>query len=388
MKILFISPHSHSFEQVKGGAEQRSFLLIKALSLVADVDFIAFHAAKGFDKLPINVLFEQKVDTPRATRSKLNKWLPVLKFGNLQTTFPKNTAKSLIIKDLVSKGNYDFIVTRYIQRAFEFGLLRYCERLVVDADDSLADFFGWQSQYSSSKSSKLRYGLLSRFSPRQTRKFVKKVHKISFASKEEADFYRSDYLPNIPFYEQNCPQINFAQTEARIFFIGGLGYEPNYMGISYFLKNVYQKLVEKLPAVRFYIGGSLAGNEHLKAEWESYPNVQVLGFVDDLQAEYEKSRVIVVPVYQGAGTNIKVVEALQMRRACVVSECATRGFSAFFEDGKDYFVAKTDNSFVEILEKLLTVENLNSQTAENGRKKVQQYFSFDVFAESVRRLLN
>ncbi|MDR2824641.1 MAG: glycosyltransferase family 4 protein [Prevotellaceae bacterium] len=388
MKILFISPHSHSFEQNKGGAEQRTYLIIKALTQFADVDFIAFHSAKGFDALPIKVLFEKEVGESKLTHSKLDKWLPVLKFGDLQMLFPENAAKMFIINDLVAKENYDFIVTRYIYKALEFGLLRYAKQIVVDADDSLEDFFKWQSRYSNSKSGKLRYGLLSLFSRAKTQKFVKEIHKITFASQEKAIFYKGDYLPNIPFYEKICSPINFSQAKKRIFFIGSLWYEPNYMGINYFLKNIYQKLVEKLPDVEFCIAGSMAGNEHLKTEWESYPNVKVLGFVENLQAEYEKSRVVVVPIYQGAGTNIKVVEALQMRRACVVSEFATRGFSAFFADGRDYFVAKNDNNFVETLEKLLTDEKLNSQVAENGCEKVQQHFSFAVFAEKVRAILN
>ncbi|MDR2853984.1 MAG: glycosyltransferase, partial [Prevotellaceae bacterium] len=107
----------------------------------------------------------------------------------------------------------------------------------------------------------------------------------------------------------------------------------------------------------------------------------------DLQAEYEKSRVVIVPIYQGAGTNIKVVEALQMNRACVVTEFATRGLSDVFEDGKDYFVAKNDKDFVEKLEKLLTNETLNIQTARNGKEKTLQHFSFNMFENKVKEFL-
>jgi glycosyltransferase involved in cell wall biosynthesis len=386
MKILFISPHTHSFEQSKGGAEQRTFLLLKALTQFADVDFISFHNAEGFDALPIRVLFEKEIEGNTKTHSKLNKWLPVLKFGDLKTLFPEDTQKAAIINDFAEKENYDFIVTRYIHKALEFGLLRYARRLMVDADDSPEDFFKWQSQYSKSKSGKLRYGLLSLFSRLQTKKIVKKINKTIFASQKSADFYKCEYLQNIPFYDKTCSPVNFLQTKKRILFVGGLYYEPNCMGVNYFLKNIFEKLIIELPDAEFYIAGTIPDNRHLKTELTSYKNVKILGFVENLQAEYENCRVVVAPIYQGAGTNIKVVEALQMRRACAVSEFAMRGFSTFFKDGKDCFVAKNDDDFVAILKKLLTDEKTNAETAQNGFDAVQKHFSFAAFAEKTKKI--
>jgi glycosyltransferase involved in cell wall biosynthesis len=382
MKILFISPHFHSFDFAKGGAEHRTYLIIKALSQFAEVDFAAFHSAAGFDSLPVNVVYEKAV-ADDVNRSRLSKWLPVLQFWNKRKIFPVNKNKAEIIKNLVKKTEYDYIFTRYIIKAMECDLLRYAEKTIIDVDDLPSDYYSILSENSKSNSGRMRYFLMSKIALFHQKKIIKKVKKTAFPNFDVAKIFGAAYLPNIPFYEQTCPKINFSQTKKRIFFVGGLWYEPNYLGINYFLKNIYQKLVEKMPDVEFFIAGAMDKNNDFKAEWESYLNVQVTGFVEDIQKEYEKSRVVVVPIYQGAGTNIKVVEAMQMRRACVPSKFATRGFSAFFTDKKDYCVANSDVEFVQILEQLLTDENFNQKIAENGRQTVMQHFSFESFAKKL-----
>lgn len=385
MKILFISPHLHSFNYVKGGAEQRTYLILKALSQFAEVDFVAFHSAAGFDKLPVNIIFEKEVDC-NINVSKLSKWKPVFQCWNKRKIFPVNKNKAEIIKNAVQKTEYNYIFTRYITKAMECDLLMFAEKTIIDVDDLPSDYYDIISKTSKSRSGKIRYFLMSKIALYHQKKIIKQFKNTIFPNFDMAQVFDGKYLPNIPFYEQTCSKINFLQTKKRLFFVGGLWYEPNYLGISYFLKNIYQKLVTKIPDVEFFIAGSMDKNNDFKTKWENYKNVQVAGFVDDIRKEYEKSRVVVVPIYQGAGTNIKVVEAMQMRRACVPSEFATRGFSAFFTDRKDYCVAHSDMEFVQILEQLLTDEKFNQNIAKSGMEVVQQHFSFDSFAKKLQNI--
>jgi glycosyltransferase involved in cell wall biosynthesis len=268
----------------------------------------------------------------------------------------------------------------------EFDLLKYAQTLWIDVDDLPEDKFRWIAKSATSRSSKVRYWLLSKIAKIHTKSIVKKIRKATFPNPNVVENFKGFYLPNIPFYSTTCISANFKQIEKRIFFIGSLSHEPNCMGIDYFLENIYPQLLKKQPDTQFYIAGAVKHSDAIFERWSACPNVHLLGFVDDLQSEYEKSRVVVVPIYNGAGTNIKVVEALQMNRACAVSEFATRGFSIFFEDRKDYFVAHSNEEYIEILDKLLTDEKLNNQTAENGCKKVQQHFSFAAFAAKVKEI--
>jgi glycosyltransferase involved in cell wall biosynthesis len=299
--------------------------------------------------------------------------------------FPTHKQKAKIIRRFVEKTEYDFIFTRYIPRAMEFGLADYADKLVVDVDDLLQGYFKIIANASNTKSAKFRNNFFSFWSNFNTKKFVGKINAAVFTNACDAKHYGGNYVPNIPFYENTCNSVNFATTKKRLFFVGNLSYFPNYSGISYFLENIYSNLKKRLPDVEFYIAGALNDNE-LRTKWNTFSDVKLLGKIDDLQAEYEQARAVAVPIYQGAGTNIKVVEALQMNRACALSDFATRGFSEILEDGKDYLIAKNDNDFINNLEKLLTDENFNAQIAENGCKKVKKYFSFEAFREKVMKI--
>jgi glycosyltransferase involved in cell wall biosynthesis len=64
----------------------------------------------------------------------------------------------------------------------------------------------------------------------------------------------------------------------------------------------------------------------LRREWQAVGGVEVLGHVEDLAAVYAKSRAVVVPMYDGGGTKIKVLEALAHNRCVLLTRYAHRGY--------------------------------------------------------------
>ena len=122
-------------------------------------------------------------------------------------------------------------------------------------------------------------------------------------------------------------------------------------------------------------------------KWCKIDGVKYMGFVDDLQQEYEQARLVVVPIYGGAGTNIKVLEAMQMRRPCVTTIYGVRGFSEFFADGKDILVAKDDTAFAEKIVTILQNEHQNHTIAMNAHVAMKAHFSRDAFNEIVEHNL-
>ena len=71
-----------------------------------------------------------------------------------------------------------------------------------------------------------------------------------------------------------------------------------------------------------------------------------------------------MPIYSGAGTNIKVLEALQMGRACVVSREGTRGFTSTLQSGRDYYIASNDQEFADSVIRLLLNDDLCKEIAK------------------------
>ena len=121
------------------------------------------------------------------------------------------------------------------------------------------------------------------------------------------------------------------------------------------------------------------------------PGVQAVGFVDELGAAYAECRFAVVPLLSGAGTNIKVMEALRFGRACVLTEFSHRGFGKTLHHDEEVLVAAGDDAFVAACVELLDSPERCQTLARQGRSAVARHYSFAAFsrtvADSIAKLL-
>ena len=367
MRILFVSANSDPRTPPINGEGQRTRLLYEACTRIADVDVISFAGTK-----------EKKL-----SQSKIKKWLILLPFAGVSSIFPINKEREEIVDTAVNSQEYDYIVTRYFYRAIPCGLWKYRHKLVVDFDDALPFFFLDQITPSSSRTTRLRLQLTAKKAKAISRQAVKKLHAAFFAQKESAFANKGIYLPNIPFYGESCPDANLNTSHPRILFVGQLEYRPNKEGLDEFLEQVYLPLVKRLPGVEMHIVG-LIRSKSLRQRWESYPNVTVTGFVDDLRQEYADSQVVVVPIRRCGATNIKLLEAMAMNRACVASQEAYDPFGDEFADKRDLYVADNANAFIEAVYTLLTDSVENKRIARNAQTAIGAHYSFDAFADIVK----
>lgn len=386
--ILFISSYINPFEKTVGGSAQRTNLLLRACSEIGNVDVVVFRQNAVSNIQNCKVIYSKNDNNLRNKETRLHKFLRLLKPWNPYSSFQKDYYNSEIVHEIINKKLYDLIVIRYIPRAMECGLLDYAEKLVIDVDDLPHDAIRSLSKNARTYRNRIWLSILSKMAKGNTRQILEVVKFSFFSNPSQVNLKNSAYLPNIPFYQNfTCPNIDFNKTEERLFLIGDLDYYPNYLGVTYFIENIYVKIQQRIPEVKFYIAGRISRND-LKNRWESYKGVCVLGFVDDLLKLYSESRVVVVPIYHGAGTNIKLPEALQMNRACVVTEFASRGFNDILENKKDYFIAYNDNEFIGYTTELLTNEKKNKLLAYNGNLKIKQNFSYSLFSNIVKSSLS
>lgn len=366
MRILFVSTHTNPLNPPINGDAQRTCLLFEACKRVAEVDVLSFEG--------------QPDQAPPLGRWK--KWMALLPFSKTTALFPVDPHKEAVVDEAVKKGNYDFIVARYFYRAIPCGLWKYREKLIVDFDDSLSFFFVNQLAPNAALTTRVRLKLSAKKARSIMRRAVRKMHAAFFADETTAKDSQGVFLPNIPFYKEGCHDADMSVPLKRIVFVGQLEYQPNKEGLSHFLDQVYKPLRERLPNVEMRVVG-LIKDDALRQRWESCQGVTVTGFVDDLKREYEQSHVVVVPVYRCGATNIKLLEAMAMNRACVTTQEAFAKLGGPFEKERDLCVAANDNEFVEKLVALLTNVQLNNNVAHQGKTVMDRYYSFDVFAEIV-----
>ena len=164
--------------------------------------------------------------------------------------------------------------------------------------------------------------------------------------------------------------------------VGLMGYQPNAEGVDWFLNDVWPKVHERWPELCYAIAGGGAKEETIK-KWSMYPNVKVLGFVDDLDALYGKSVAVVAPILSGAGTCIKVIEAALHGRKVFATPKALRGNENLA--GTEKFIDA--HEFIHLLDKWFKC--LDARAIEQSRiaDYAKREYSFDGFRQSVKNLL-
>ena len=100
----------------------------------------------------------------------------------------------------------------------------------------------------------------------------------------------------------------------RLLFVGSFRHSPNRIGIEWFLRQVWPLL----DGLTLHV---IAGEVTSLAA----PGVIVEGFVDDVRPAYRRAALVIVPLVESAGTNIKVLEALAMGKAVVSTSAGVSG---------------------------------------------------------------
>ena len=128
-------------------------------------------------------------------------------------------------------------------------------------------------------------------------------------------------------------------------------------------------------------------SDRLRAQWVSNPGVEPIGWVDNVSEAYADAAAVVVPVYEGGGSKIKVLEALGFGRAAVVTPHALRGYGHLLKDRESILVVQSDAAFASACVEVLANVPLRDKVAANGRALIHQHFTPEVVAKEVRTTL-
>jgi glycosyltransferase involved in cell wall biosynthesis len=386
MNILFVSPSFNPLDGTGWGSTPRTNLLFEACTQLGHVDVISFVDGVTSSREDCTVLYSDSVPKANQKEGRVMKFLRMLTPLNPYAMFPKNKRCAEIVKEFINKGNYDLIVCRYIPEAMMCGLYDYADKLVIDVDDNPCDV----ERTAARTSRTWRNRMYHRYRVAIIEKVVDKIQRACrftfYANPVQAKYKNSAYLPNIPFYEYDLPLIKYTQTNPRLLFVGNMSYGPNAQGVDKFVENVFPLIRQQIPNVELHLVGGCNQQAYLD-KWSEIKGVKYMGFVEDLKDEYREARIVVVPIYGGAGTNIKVLEAMQMRRPCVTTTYGVRGFSEYFSDSKELLIAEDDMTFAEKVVALMNDEKHNHDIATKAYYAMKAHFSRKAFNEIVKQSL-
>jgi glycosyltransferase involved in cell wall biosynthesis len=171
--------------------------------------------------------------------------------------------------------------------------------------------------------------------------------------------------------------------DAPVFsFVGLQSYAPNADASRWMATVVLPRIRESIPGARFRIVGR--GGETLSG-LGSLPGVTVTGPVDDLRGEMLVADVAVVPIRFGAGTRLKVVEALANRIPVVTTTVGCEGIDVV--DGEHVLVADDAVSFADACVRLTKDAGLRSRLADSGARLFEGSYQWSSIRENFASLL-
>jgi glycosyltransferase involved in cell wall biosynthesis len=155
-----------------------------------------------------------------------------------------------------------------------------------------------------------------------------------------------------------------------ILFFGQLDYAPNEIGLTRFVREGWPRLAAARPLARLLVAGKGASTELLRTLGE-HERVTPLGFVPDISRLLEQSRLILVPVWHGAGTRLKVLEALASARPIVATPLGVEEIGFVHE--RHGLLADGPGELADIAARLLGDEQLSYALAREGRQLAERY---------------
>lgn len=117
----------------------------------------------------------------------------------------------------------------------------------------------------------------------------------------------------------------------RAAFMGDFGYAPNRRGLSRFLAEGWPACRRALPDATLAIAGP--GLTPRTAAGLAVPGVELHGLVPDVAAFLGAARAVVVPIWEGGGVRLKVLEALAAGRPVVSTALGVDGIGV--RDGRE-----------------------------------------------------
>jgi len=174
----------------------------------------------------------------------------------------------------------------------------------------------------------------------------------------------------------------YADGGKNIVFTGAMDYWPNIDAVTWFAAEVMPKLRRHLPGIRFRIVGSRPAAQ--VSRLAAAADIDVVGAVHDMRPWLAHADVAVAPLRIARGVQNKVLEAMSMAKAVVVSQEGLDGIEA--HPGEHLELGSDAAAFASAVIESLDPEQAAS-LGRNARKLVQQRYAWQYNLDRLQRLL-
>ena len=277
---------------------------------------------------------------------------------------------------------YDLVWIHGMDLANAFGLWHW-PASVLDIDDIQSSLHLSRLAQAAGAREKIRQRWVAARWRRHEKKLCERFNAVCVCSDPDVPklgWPRNTFVVPNGFAPPATPLLWQPAAPPRIGFIGNFGHPPNREGIDWFLDCVWPSIVKKNPPAILRI----AGGGQTDPRW-TRPNVEVLGWVADTQAEMATWSLAIVPVLTGGGTRVKIAE--YMSRRCPIVSTALGAYGYGLADGEEILLADHADTFAARCLQILEDPALGEKLAHNSWKKFINHWTWDAQADRIAQVV-
>ena len=380
MRILFLStwfPYPPD-----NGSKIRAFHLLRALSKSHQVTLVAFQPTNSnhdsqflISELNISNIYPVREDPFRYVN------IPqAFKFGSpIPVAYWSHKLMRETVAEVINSSQWEAVVAVQTQVA------RYAMEVpglsqILDIDTSLSYQLHEQRFTQDGHKGRLRnwvsWQKAKQYETRLFRRFpactvVSSVELNYIKSMVSASECRVEVSPNGVDCQHHRPGLTQPRPKALVY-NGAITYSANYDAMQYFLAEIYPLIQRRESDVSLTITGSTSGIELTGLALDE--SVRLSGYVDDIRIPVSEAAVCVVPIRQGGGTRLKILEAMALGTPVVATSKGAEGIDAV--DGEHILLADDEETFADHAVRLMSEPTLRQRLVTNARNLVEERYDW------------
>lgn len=156
-------------------------------------------------------------------------------------------------------------------------------------------------------------------------------------------------------------------------FSGTLSYHANLDALAYLIEDILPLIKVQMPTVQLYVTGRTEGIS--LDEYAHSDHVHFTGYLPDVRPRVAASTVAVVPIREGSGTRVKILEALALGTPVVATHKGAEGLQV--EHGQSIMLADSEGEFAHDVVALLRDPELRARLSDNGRALIESTYDWN-----------
>ena len=188
-------------------------------------------------------------------------------------------------------------------------------------------------------------------------------------------------ISNIHQHIDKSDNFNSFENRNDLLFVGSFRHDPNSDAVKYLKENIMPLVWKDIPDLKVNIIGSYITDE---IEALASDKFKLLGFVDDLNAVINTTKLFVAPLRFGAGIKGKIGQSLEHSLPLVTTNVGAEGFD--FGNQKQIMIANNAEAIAQKVIDLYTNKILWEE-ASNSCKTILEPFSLKITENQVLQII-